>query len=407
MPSESGKIHRAAVVDDEFLICSEIKGILEEQGISAETLGNADHLPSLISDFDPEVIFLDIRLRSTDAFEIMQRHLAGYEGIVCLMSGSPLDFILDATAAGTDLGLWMGSALTKPVERGDIQDALRTATLMRSSRALAREHRQQGGPAPAQKRLGLRDALATDRLEVWYQPTFELVSETLVGAEALVRGRAADGSIVGPGELLADASQQDLVDLTAFVLPQAVNDSRTLAEAGMPLKLSVNVPSSFLAEADPAAFLREAAAERWWPGMILELTEDEALANLKAVTQAALQLKLYAVELSIDDFGAGYSSLARLRDLPFSEIKLDRSFVDGCASDSTKLAICKSVLTLGTELGCVTVAEGIEAEEDLRLIREIGCDKVQGFRFARPMPFDELKAMLAKARRNPAAIACT
>lgn len=110
---------------------------------------------------------------------------------------------------------------------------------------------------------------------------------------------------------------------------------------------------------------------------------------------AALQLRLYAVDLSTDDFGAGYSSLARLRDLPFSELKLDRGFVDGCASDSRKLAIGKSAVTLGAALGCTTVAEGIETEEDLVALRDLGCQLVQGFRFAGPMTFEALKLFLA------------
>ncbi|MEX6508026.1 EAL domain-containing protein [Jiella sp. M17.18] len=397
-PREDPLVHRAVVIDDEFLICAQIEDVLRERGIETRTAADDVALPALVDDFAPQVIFLDIRLGRSDAFEIMRKSmLSRYEGIVCLLSGSPLDFLLDASAIGSELGLWMGPALKKPVEEADILDALHAVDLMLASRSLARERRQAGGDVAARSRLTVRDGLQQGRLEVWYQPTFTLATQALTGAEALVRGRTEEGAIVGPGELFTGATQQDLLDLTAFVLPKAIADSRTLADGGTPLKLSVNVPTSFLAEADPAAFVRDVSGERWWPGMILEVTEDEALANLKAVAQVALQLKLYAVELSIDDFGAGYSSLARLRDLPFAELKLDRSFVHGCASDSTKLAICKSVLTLGAELGCTTVAEGIEDEEDLRLVTEIGCDKVQGFRFARPMPFSDLLAMLSPA----------
>lgn len=380
-----------------MLVALWMEGELRRKGYEVEVCADGSRLPALLADFDPQMIFLDIRLGTSDAFHVIAKQLSGrFGGVVSLCSGSPLDFIMDVMVAGERRGLLMGAPLAKPMDEPDLLDSIEAAELILSRRLIAAQCRTENAALNPVSRLSLREAIDGEALEVWYQPKYDLWNRRVSGAEGLIRARLPDGQIVGPGELLPGATKNDLHELTDYVLKQSIADSHKLAIAGTPHRLSVNMPVSFLLDRDVASYVRPYASQIWWPGMTFEVTEDEALANEADVRDAALQLKLYAVELSIDDFGAGYSSLPRLRDLPFRELKLDRSFVHGCASDSTKTAICRSVITLGQELGCITVAEGVELEEDAAVMLELGCEKVQGYLFGRPAPFADLCAMLKR-----------
>ena len=127
-----------------------------------------------------------------------------------------------------------------------------------------------------------------------------------------------------------------------------------------------------------------------WPGLIIEVTEDEAVQEFDAVSEAAVQLRIYDVTLAIDDFGSGYSSFARLKQFPFSEIKLDRSFVQNCATDPMNASICQSIVDLARATGATCVAEGIETETDRDALIRLGCNFGQGYLFGRPMSVGKL-----------------
>ena len=132
------------------------------------------------------------------------------------------------------------------------------------------------------------------------------------------------------------------------------------------------------------------------PRLIVEVTEDELITDLRAAQEIATQLKLYDVDISIDDFGAGYSSFASLRNLPFSEIKLDKSFVIGSGSDEKLRAFCAATAALARQLEIQSVAEGIETAADLAAVEEAGFDMGQGYYFARPMPLAGFVALAGK-----------
>ncbi len=127
-----------------------------------------------------------------------------------------------------------------------------------------------------------------------------------------------------------------------------------------------------------------------WPGLIIEVTESEAIEQLGAVAEAATQLRIYNVGLAIDDFGSGYSSFARLKQLPFSELKLDQSYVQNCATDPLNAGICRSIIDLARASGAVSVAEGVETAHDLTALVRMRCDLGQGYYFGRPMSVRKL-----------------
>ena len=180
----------------------------------------------------------------------------------------------------------------------------------------------------------------------------------------------------------------------------------SFADAGFNLHLAINVPASMLSKlpiAEIVAHHRPASAE--WPGLILEVSEDQIVRDIALAQKIATDLKACGVTIAIDDFGAGYSSFSSLRELPFAELKLDGSFVKDCATDANNAAICQTAIDLAHRFGSVAVAEGIESMTDLQALMVMGCDFGQGNLVGPPMPQERFLELLRQRmnRRAPAA----
>jgi len=243
----------------------------------------------------------------------------------------------------------------------------------------------------------LGDVMRRGWLELWYQPKIELRSKRLVGAEGLVRARRPDGSVISPGQFLPGAREDDMLALTERVILTALRDFEDCAALGASLKLSVNVPVSAFVKLPIAQLLREERpAAPTWPGLILEVTEDEAVNDLKIANDVADQLRALNCTLALDDFGAGYSSLGRLRQLPFSELKIDMSYVKNCHLDRVNAGLCETIIELAKRFELTTVAEGIESVHESQKMQSIGCDIGQGYLFAKPMPKGQFLAALGR-----------
>jgi EAL domain-containing protein (putative c-di-GMP-specific phosphodiesterase class I) len=257
-------------------------------------------------------------------------------------------------------------------------------------------------PEPADGKVTLADVLRRDWFDLWYQPKIDLHSKRLVGAEALLRARRPDGSMIAPGMFLPGAREQDMLALTERVILTALRDFETCAARGAVLKLSVNVPASAFVKLPIMQILREerpAAAN--WPGLILEVTEDEVMHDLKIANAVADELRAFQCSLALDDFGAGYSSLARLRQLPFSELKIDRSYVTDCHLDRVNAGLCETIVELGKRFALKVVAEGIETTHESHKLQGIGCHVGQGYLFAKPMSKAQFVALLDRRMVRP------
>src|SRR6202043_463214 len=138
-----------------------------------------------------------------------------------------------------------------------------------------------------------------------------------------------------------------------------------------------------------------------WPGLIMEVTEDEILPDLKVANEVAGSLREFNCTLALDDFGAGYSSLTRLRQLPFSELKIDRSYVTDCHLDKVNAGLCETIVELAKRFDLKTVAEGIETPHESHKLQGIGCDIGQGYLFAKPMPKANFVAALGRRLVGP------
>jgi EAL domain-containing protein (putative c-di-GMP-specific phosphodiesterase class I) len=138
-----------------------------------------------------------------------------------------------------------------------------------------------------------------------------------------------------------------------------------------------------------------------WPGIILEVTEDQVVRDIKLVHAIATELRVSGISIAIDDFGAGYSSLSTLRELPFVELKIDNTFVHDCAVDPTAAAICQTAIDLAHRFGSAAVAEGIERQTDLHALMAMGCDFGQGVLIAPPMPQERFIELLLQRINRP------
>ena len=240
-------------------------------------------------------------------------------------------------------------------------------------------------------RVDLAEALEAHWLDMAYQPKVDLVLNRVVGAEGLARINHPVHGLLGPQSFLPGASVAALNRLTEFVIKKAFLDWEVMASAGRNLHLAVNAPVQALIDASLVKLVREHHPRNpKWPGLIIEVTEDEAVQEFDAVSEAAVQLRIYNVTLAIDDFGSGYSSFARLKQFPFTEIKLDKSFVQNCATDPMNASICQSIVDLARATGATCVAEGIETEKDWNALIRLGCNLGQGYLFGRPMSVGKL-----------------
>jgi EAL domain-containing protein (putative c-di-GMP-specific phosphodiesterase class I) len=246
-------------------------------------------------------------------------------------------------------------------------------------------------------KVTLADVLERDWFELFYQPKIDLKTMRLVGAEALVRARHPTRGVLPPGVFLPGASEDDMLALTERVIITALKDWETCAANGMSVKLAVNVPVSALLKLPIPTILREERPQSSnWPGLIMEVTEDEIINDLKIANEVADALRAYNCTLALDDFGAGYSSLARLRQLPFSELKIDRSYVTNCHADRINAGLCETIVELGKRFGLKTVAEGIETTHESHKLQGIGCNVGQGYLFAKPMAKRDLIGIMRR-----------
>jgi EAL domain-containing protein (putative c-di-GMP-specific phosphodiesterase class I) len=185
-------------------------------------------------------------------------------------------------------------------------------------------------------------------------------------------------------------------EITWNVMAQAMRQARRWREAGYPINLAINVSMqdfTFLTFPDKAAALAQSIGVES-SNLTFEVTETCIMRQLGTVLDVLSRLRLKRFRLSIDDFGTGHSSLAQLRDLPFDELKIDRGFVHGAAGHPTRRAICTASLRMAQQLKLRVVAEGVERPEDWDLLRQLGCEEVQGYMIAKPMPAAQVSAWI-------------
>ncbi|MFN3219925.1 MAG: EAL domain-containing protein [Acidimicrobiales bacterium] len=243
----------------------------------------------------------------------------------------------------------------------------------------------------------IRTAISDDALVMHFQPMIDSDAGAVVGFEALVRCRSADGTIIGPGAFLGELDGSHLLvdlDLLAFRLSCAA--ALELIAVQPSVRVAANLSAATLRQRDTVELLLATAAEVGVSprSMTIEVTESSAFVGGGLSARTLWSLHEAGFAIALDDFGTGYSSLAHLRDLPLSVVKLDRSFVPKLHRQSTERAIASAIVRLSDELGFATVAEGVENAGQLVAVRSLGYRVVQGWHYAPALPFDDAVGLL-------------
>jgi diguanylate cyclase (GGDEF)-like protein/PAS domain S-box-containing protein len=248
----------------------------------------------------------------------------------------------------------------------------------------------------------LQSALDDDRIIVYYQPIIDLTTGNVAGFEALARITDRDGSILPPAAFIAVAEDSGLiVPLGAQVLELALNEARNWNPAGSggPLTVAVNLSSRQFEPGDLPAVVRGILEQTGLDPTSLhfELTETAIIDLRPDILQQLGHIRDLGVQIGLDDFGTGYASLTHLRRLPVSFVKIDQTFVQGLVVDDEDERIVAAVIDLAANLGLRSIAEGVETEDQLARLRELGCDQAQGYLFARPLPAHDVATAIQHA----------
>jgi len=334
-----------------------------------------------------DVVVCDLNMPEMDGVEMIRRFgQGGFRGALILMSGANEQLLATVSNLAQLQGLRVLGEIQKPATPQQM------AGLLRRSLSHDAQLRPDGAPSfttPQAILAGIRNA----EFEIWFQPTVKADSLVPVGVEALARWRQPDGSMVPPDLFIVAAERAGIIaQLSAVLLDTALREGARLHRAGFPLTISLNLSALWLDDLQlPDLLLQTAQGQGLQPSDInLEVTETGVTKDIATALDVLSRLRLKGFGLSIDDFGIGYSSFEQLGRIPFTEMKLDRSFVNRGGRDSAARAILESSMAMATKLALRTVAEGVETDAELALVREIGFDDVQGFLIARPMPCDVL-----------------
>lgn len=251
----------------------------------------------------------------------------------------------------------------------------------------------------------LDEAIASGQIQVFYQPKFDCRTQRIGSVEALVRWRHPVRGFIGPDLFIPIAEKANrIAPLTLHVLAQVLSDLGGWQAAHPGLTAAVNISAKLLADGPFNAMAERLVTEaRVPPGSIMfEVTESAAMSDADTSIAALHRYRALGIGISMDDYGTGQSTLTYLRQLPLSELKIDRSFVQHAHRDHDDAVLVRSTIELGHQLGLKVVAEGVEDEACLAFLREAGCDLVQGYLISRPVPLTDLLALLAGEERRAA-----
>jgi EAL domain-containing protein (putative c-di-GMP-specific phosphodiesterase class I) len=375
---------RMVVFDDEAAIGRLVVRVGALVGLEAVAVSDAEAFRSSLLDAPPQIVVLDLQLGSTDGVEQM-RFLAEsrFTGSLIVMSGFD-PRVLEATASvARSLGLNVAAALTKPIRLKELEKVLE-------------QLQSADQPITADRILA---AIRDDELVLEFQPVVSRHPRTLVKLEALVRWNHPKLGRLPPGDFLpvAEADRTVIDALTDWVIDAAVDAWQLLHERGLNVPIAVNVSTQNLHDLMlPDRVARRMEAARMPASQLsLEITETAASRDTARMMDILTRMRLKGMELAIDDFGTGYSSLKALRLLPFSEIKIDRSFVADIVTSRDSRVIVKSIIDLASNLEMKTVAEGVETEDAARLLEEMNVDAMQGYLIARAMRIEAVPEWLA------------
>jgi EAL domain-containing protein (putative c-di-GMP-specific phosphodiesterase class I)/CheY-like chemotaxis protein len=393
MPIELPKL-RVMTVEDQPGQRALMRGMLAQLGISAvQEAENGQAALHAMAGLDRplDVVITDLDMPGMDGVEFI-RHL-GHRHLACsliLASGMEPVLIGSVEAMARVQGLQVLGTLQKPIGMEELEAALK--------RYVPYARRDRPAIPEAITEASLRAAIEAGEIVAYFQPKVRIDDGRMAGAEVLARWPHAEYGMVEPSRFIPLAETDGLIEpLTWLMLESAMQQAAAWHRAGHAWSLSVNLSLNHLEQAHVADCIADLADRHGVPHelIVLEVTERLAAVNLAPILGNLARLRMKGFGVAIDDYGTGYSSLEQLSRIPFTELKIDRSFVTGAADRATLRTILGSSIELARQLKLDSVAEGVESEADLALLRELGCDLAQGDLISPPLPAAELERWVA------------
>lgn len=367
------------IVDDEPGIRNFVQHVAESVGMQAVGAVSGSDALNKLKTLSPTIIVMDMQMPNGDGVQLIQG-LAGLniDAKIVIISGADTRLLEVSAEIARQRGLNIGAVLHKPVRFEELRRTLSDlySTTMPFSAAT------------------LREIIDSDVPILHYQPKIRLNDASFCGVEALLRCRDAADRPVAPELAISIAEEAGLMNaLNDRIFRAAIEQRRLWSEGGRELEVAINIPASASFVLELPDRLAAICAEQRVPtnSIILEMTESSLERDNLVAMETMARLRLMDFRLSIDDFGTGHSSLVRLRQMPFSELKIDRSFVMNLEKSSENAVIVRSLVQLAQNLEMHCVIEGIEDAYALKFAAQLGCNDAQGYYIARPMPASEIR----------------
>ncbi len=396
------------IVDDDPQFCRLVASVAERSGLRAVIASSAEEAWLALVP-EPVLVLLDLNMPDADGLEVL-RELAARRcsAQIRVLSGHDPRILRSAEQIGRDIGLRMGEPLSKPISVSLLREVFAEAVRNAEAVSDSPQSKSEGATTPQVTSDELRRAIGGGELFLVHQPILDIATLSPLGSEALVRWRHPTRGTIPPGAFLPLAETCGLVvEMTEQIFARALAfaSRADYTWEGRPLSVSINLPAAALIERDLAKLISSLLVTSGvTPArLIVEITESAMRADRTRVLEVLSRLRLRGVEVSIDDFGTGTSSLERLDQFPCTELKIERAFVADVLRRPDAEAIVRSTIELARQLNLRVVAEGIEDAATLRWLRAAGCGTGQGFLFSRGMEAGEFMNWLAewKTLRKP------
>jgi len=379
------------IVDEDFVFRQDLAKELRRSDIDTVEFSNSARFMDMIDDQNPDIVL--VNLNNAAPHECVRALLAlkecRYSGAVQLFGNCDPKMLESFKTIGVDGSLAMLPPLRKPIKVAAIH-------------GIIRDRKLSATPAPSGG-VSLKDALAKKMVKFFYQPKLDLKTTAIVGAEVVARVVHPQLGLLTPDQFLKGADEEALRNLSRLALVSALRASAHFHETGAGLPLAINISVDNLLELPISDLVLMHRPEcHNWAGLLLEVPERQVNNKIEHLKARAPKLKQSGVSIAIDNFGRGSSCLNTLNQVAFSEIKIDRSLVEGCASNSGNAKICLTLIQMAHNFGCRAVAVGISAEADFQTVSQFDCDMGQGFLLGKPMSEQQIDALIASSK-GPAA----
>jgi EAL domain-containing protein (putative c-di-GMP-specific phosphodiesterase class I)/CheY-like chemotaxis protein len=379
--------HRIVLIDDDRVVGEIVSALAKAMGLQCEITRTPDEFFERVGP-DTTVILLDLVMPEMDGIEILR--LLGERGCrarIILMSGINIRVIETAKKLAQSLGLSVVGHLQKPFPIAQLQELL-GANIAAERPADSRIEQEVAIPDE-----DLRRAFDRNEFVIHYQPQINIASGIVTGVEALSRWQHPDLGLVYPDNFISRIETLGLMDRFCWITAErALNEVRQFSNAsGYLPRLAINVSVSSLRDLKFPDIFMNLARKYDFPAerIVLEITES-GLMEFSLALDVLTRLRMRNFKLSIDDFGTGYSMMKQLQNVPAIELKIDKTFVKHMDASHADLVMVEKIIEMGHELDMEVIAEGVETEDQFKILREKGCDGVQGFFFSQALPPAEI-----------------